>query len=93
LRRTYRFDRVVAVHTSRDAAEPFASSRGHVEFAIEDVDGVTAEHGDAWLTRWKAADLRTKSDPAAQRALRFAFYHLSSAANPEDDRCQSAHAG
>jgi trehalose/maltose hydrolase-like predicted phosphorylase len=85
-RETYRLNRVVAVYTSRDAAEPFASSRGHVERAIEDVDGVIAQHGDAWLTRWKASDLRIKGDPAAQRALRFAAYHLSSAANPEDDR-------
>src|SRR5262249_49499000 len=32
------------------------------------------------------SDLRIEGDPAAQRALRFAIYHLSSAANPEDER-------
>ena len=57
-----------------------------VERAIEDVNGAIAEHRDAWLARWKASDLRVEGDPAAQRALRFAIYHLSSAANPDDDR-------
>ena len=44
------------------------------------------EHRDAWLARWEASDLRIEGDPAAQRALRFAIYHLLSAANPQDDR-------
>jgi kojibiose phosphorylase len=50
------------------------------------VAGVIGEHRDAWLTRWQASDLRIEGDPAAQRALRFAIYHLMSAANPHDDR-------
>ena len=44
------------------------------------------EHRSAWLERWKACDIRIDGDPAAQRALRFAAYHLVSAANPEDER-------
>jgi kojibiose phosphorylase len=83
---TYRLDRVVAVHTSRDTGEPREMASRQVERAIEDVNGVIAEHRDAWLARWKASDLRIEGDAAAQRALRFAIYHLSSAANPEDDR-------
>ena len=83
---TYRLDRVVALHTSRDTDEPREMARRHVERAIEDVAGVVGAHRDAWLARWKASDLRIEGDPAAQRALRFAIYHLSSAANPQDDR-------
>lgn len=82
----YRLDRMVAVHTSRDTGEPREMAGRQVERAIEDVNGVIAEHRDAWLARWKASDLRIEGDPAAQRALRFAIYHLSSAANPQDDR-------
>jgi len=83
---TYRLDRMVAVYTSRDTGEPREMASRQVERAIEDVNGVIADHRDAWLARWKASDLRIEDDPAAQRALRFAIYHLSSAANPEDER-------
>ena len=83
---TYRLDRIVALHTSRDTADPRETARTHAERAIEDVAGVIGEHRDAWLARWKISDLRIEGDPAAQRALRFAIYHLSSAANPQDDR-------
>ena len=74
------------MHTSRDACEPHETARRHVERAIEDVASVVSEHRDAWRARWKASDLRIEGDPAAQRALRFAIYHLLSAANPQDDR-------
>ena len=83
---TYRLDRVVALYTSRDTAEPRETARGHVERAIENVAGVISEHTDAWRARWQASDLRIDGDFAAQRALRFAIYHLLSAANPQDDR-------
>jgi trehalose/maltose hydrolase-like predicted phosphorylase len=50
------------------------------------VAAVIAEHSDSWRARWEASDLRIEGDPAAQRALRFAIYHLLSAVNPQDDR-------
>ncbi len=83
---TYRLDRVVALYTSRDSANPRETARKHVESAIANVAGVIGEHCDAWLARWRASDVRIEGDPAAQRALRFAIYHLVSAANPQDDR-------
>ncbi len=83
---TYRLDRIVALHTSRDTAEPRETARTHAERAIEDVAGVIAEHRQAWLAKWKVCDFRIEGDPAAQRALRFAIYHLLSAVNPQDDR-------
>ncbi|MBO0735934.1 MAG: glycoside hydrolase family 65 protein [Alphaproteobacteria bacterium] len=83
---TYRLDRVVAVYTSRDTREPLRTARRRVERAVENIEDVVVQHRDAWLARWEASDLRIDGDPAAQRALRFAAYHLSSAANPDDDR-------
>jgi kojibiose phosphorylase len=83
---THRLDRIVAVHTSRDTRDPAEAARRHVERAIEDVAGVIGEHRNAWQARWDASDLQIKGDSAAQRALRFAIYHLLSAVNPQDDR-------
>jgi trehalose/maltose hydrolase-like predicted phosphorylase len=83
---TYRLDRVVAVHTSRDTVEPRERASEHVERLIEDVAGAINKHRDAWLARWEKSDLRIEGDLAAQRALRFAIYHLLSSANPHDDR-------
>ena len=81
-----RLDRVVALYTSRDTSEPLETARRHAQRAIEDIAGITAQHRDVWLARWKTSDIRVEGDPAAQRALRFAIYHLVSAANPRDDR-------
>jgi trehalose/maltose hydrolase-like predicted phosphorylase len=47
---------------------------------------VMAEHEAAWDARWIASDILIEGDEESQRALRFAVYHLTSAANPEDDR-------
>ncbi len=45
-----------------------------------------ADHERAWAERWADSDIEIEGDEDAQRALRFAIYHLISAANPEDDR-------
>ena len=45
-----------------------------------------ADHERAWAERWADSDIVVEGDEDAQRALRFAIYHLISAANPEDDR-------
>jgi trehalose/maltose hydrolase-like predicted phosphorylase len=47
---------------------------------------VLTEHEEAWSRRWAASDLEIAGDAAAQQAMRFAIYHLISAANPQDDR-------
>jgi trehalose/maltose hydrolase-like predicted phosphorylase len=83
---THRLDRIVALHTSRDTNDPCGTARRHVERAIEDVVEVISEHRNAWRARWDASDLQIKGDSEAQRALRFAIYHLLSAVNPQDDR-------
>ena len=79
-------DRVVAVYTSRDVADPADTARGHVAMIHE--RGVTAlvnDHVDAWNRRWEAAEVHIVGDDEAQRALRFAVYHLVAAANPDDE--------
>jgi len=48
--------------------------------------GMLATHAAAWATRWQASDVVLQGDPSLQQALRFAAYHLNSAANPEDER-------
>ena len=47
---------------------------------------VLAAHEAAWDARWTASDVLIEGDDELQRAVRFAVYHLTSAANPEDDR-------
>jgi kojibiose phosphorylase len=84
--RTCRIDRVAAVHTSRDTDEPAAAARLRAMRAVGDLAGIIAQHRDAWIARWSASDLRVEGDRDAQRALRFAVYHLVSAANPDDER-------
>ena len=85
-------DRVVGLHTSREPGDPCDMARRHVERAINDVAGAIGKHRDAWLARWKSADIRIEGDAAAERTLRFAMYQLLSAANPEDERVSIASA-
>lgn len=47
---------------------------------------VLAAHEAAWNERWMASDVVIEGDEKSWRALRFAVYHLTSAANPEDDK-------
>jgi trehalose/maltose hydrolase-like predicted phosphorylase len=46
---------------------------------------ILADHAAAWSERWRASEVEIDGDPAAQTALRFALYHLNSAANPDDE--------
>jgi len=52
--------------------------------------GVVAAHEAAWTSRWNDSEIEVEGDPAAQRALRFALYHLNGAANPADERVSIA---
>ncbi len=47
---------------------------------------VLASHESAWAARWSDSDIKVAGDAAADQALRFAAYHLISAANPDDPR-------
>ncbi|MBI6545264.1 MAG: glycoside hydrolase family 65 protein [Cyanobacteria bacterium NC_groundwater_1444_Ag_S-0.65um_54_12] len=51
-----------------------------------DSSQIVAEHQQAWSRYWAGADIVLLGDEKAAKALRFAIYHLGSAANPHDDR-------
>ena len=46
---------------------------------------VLEAHERAWADRWTCSDIVIDGDEEAQKALRFATYHLIGAANPEDE--------
>ena len=47
--------------------------------------GVLAAHEAAWQQHWDASDVIIEGDDEVQEAVRFAVYHLTSAANPVDE--------
>jgi trehalose/maltose hydrolase-like predicted phosphorylase len=87
--RTFRLDRFACVSTSRDVARPAEAALQHLERLLGRNNGahdVITAHTRAWAERWAAADVQVEGDPEAQRALRFAVYHLVGASNPDDGR-------
>ena len=82
------FDRVIAVARGdmpQDDPAPPASAALARTRALG-WRAVLAAHEAAWDARWIASDVRIEGDDESQQAIRFAVYHLTSAANPEDDR-------
>jgi len=81
-------DRMLAVYTSRDVADPADAARAHVAMIQErGMPALARDHVDAWSRRWNAAEVQIVGGEA-QRALRFAVYHLVAAANPDDRAVQ-----
>ncbi len=82
-----RMTRIVSVHSSRETERPSHAARRRLAEAREQgIPRVIRMHVERWNDRWGAAGLEILGDDEAQRALRFAAYHLISAANPEDER-------
>jgi trehalose/maltose hydrolase-like predicted phosphorylase len=85
--KTYRFDRLVVIYTSRDVDRPSAMAAEHLQRLLNaEPEAVVAAHARAWEKRWRESDVEIAGDAALQRAVRFACYHLIGAVNPEDDR-------
>jgi trehalose/maltose hydrolase-like predicted phosphorylase len=82
------FERCVAVTRSDiQSVDPGAAAREKLGVARQlGWRGVVAEHEAAWSRRWQCSDVEVDGDAAAQQVLRFAVYHLNSAANPADER-------
>ncbi len=81
------FERLVTV-TRSDAvtSDPGDGARVALDAARRlGWSSLVAEHEAAWASRWECSDVRVEGDEAAQQALRFAAYHLNSAANPADE--------
>jgi beta-phosphoglucomutase family hydrolase len=84
---TYRVDRFAAVGVSGEDQQPRTAAETHVWAAqTRGMEDLIARHLDVWSTRWEASDIRVDGGHEAQRALRFAVYHLLSAADPTDER-------
>jgi len=82
------FERAVAiVRSDAEAVDPAPAALEKLGVARRlGWRGVAAAHEAAWASRWARSDVNVEGDPAAQQALRFAIYHLNSAANPGDER-------
>jgi trehalose/maltose hydrolase-like predicted phosphorylase len=82
------FNRLVAVARS-DTPEQHPAPPARAALARNRALGwraVLAAHEAAWNGRWMASDIVIEGDEKSWQALRFAVYHLTSAANPEDDK-------
>jgi kojibiose phosphorylase len=83
LGRTIRLDRVFAVE--RDDPD-IAGERLEAALARDGMAGIVHDHCRAWEEAWRRSDVRLTGDADAQRALRFAVYHLVSAVDPGNER-------
>jgi trehalose/maltose hydrolase-like predicted phosphorylase len=82
------FERFVAVvRSGAPGGNPGGEARDKLHTARQiGWHGVVAAHEAAWASRWRLSDVAVGGDAEAQRGLRFALYHLNSAANPADER-------
>ena len=81
------FDRCVAVARGTKRDEPAAdASAALARCRALGWRGTLTAHEAAWEQRWAAGDIEIEGDEDLQRAIRFAVYHLTSAANPADER-------
>ncbi|HVO59311.1 MAG TPA: glycosyl hydrolase family 65 protein [Terriglobales bacterium] len=79
--------RLISVYSSRDVGEPLEAAVAHVNRLLpSNLATAVSEHEAAWSSRWEHSDVVIDGDPSLQAPLRFAAYHLISAANPEDSR-------
>jgi len=79
-RQEARLERLMAVVRTDDAAEdPGGRGGGAGAGAGDGGEAVLAAHEAAWLGRWQP-HVTIEGDPELDRALRFATYHLNSAA-------------
>ena len=82
------FDRLVAVARA-DTPQEDPAPAAYVALTRNRALGwraVLAAHEAAWEARWIASDVLIEGDEESQQAVRFAVYHLTSAANPDDER-------
>ncbi len=89
---TIRFERIVAtIRSDRHGPDPAAEALRRLGAASHlGARRVLADHQWAWAARWRSSDIQVGGDAAAQRALRFAIYHLNSAADPDDPQVSIA---
>lgn len=82
-----RLDRTVISDISQGAVDPDGTAAGQLgQILAGGAEPIIDAHRQAWAARWQEADLVVEGDEASNLALRFAIYHLVSAANPEDEQ-------
>jgi trehalose/maltose hydrolase-like predicted phosphorylase len=79
------------VSLARGDAEPDETVLNRAQVFLERAEqvgwrAVLGAHESAWAERHVCGDIEVEGDERAQKALRFAIYHLNSAVNPADDR-------
>jgi len=79
--------RLVTVARGEDLLMDLGTTTGEALARVRSAGwrSILAAHEGAWSERWQCSDVEVEGDEAAQRALRFAVYHLNSAANPTDE--------
>jgi beta-phosphoglucomutase family hydrolase len=76
--------RVLSIFTSRDGPDPRAAALAHNQaLDATPFDALVAAHAARWHEFWESADVRIPGRPATEQALRFAAYHLRSAAGDD----------
>ena len=79
--------RLISIYSSRESSHPFEDAMAQLKQAFPlGIKAATSRHVSEWQSRWRDADIEVSGDKFLQRALRFAAYHLISAANPDDGR-------
>jgi trehalose/maltose hydrolase-like predicted phosphorylase len=79
-------DRLIGVGRADEPDDPIPAARAALGHArAHGWRRVLAAHEAAWEARWQAGEVCIEGDDEAQRAVRFAVYHLTGAANPDDE--------
>ncbi len=80
------FDKLTAIYSSRDLAEPLDAAKRMVGGASAGAyEAHRQAHADCWRDTWSKCDVAIEGDDRAQLAIRFAIYHLLIAAPRQDD--------
>ena len=81
-------DKFVAIVTSRDIeeAKQVAGAMALLNGLTESYEVLKKAHADAWMERWKLADVVIDGDVAAQQGIRFNLFQLFSTYYGEDER-------
>lgn len=80
----YRLDRVLFIYATPE--EPAALVRARARAAAWDprtMDDMLVRHAQAWAAHWAVADVEVDGDDEAQRALRFAAFHMRGSVSDE----------
>ncbi len=80
------FYKLTAIHTNRDADDPKVAAQTTLGVAKQrGWDSLLTAHTAAWAATWHDCDIEIVGDELAQRAIRFAMYHVLIAAPQHDE--------